>query len=94
MVEFADMVFGSPNRKGIGKMQFRFGFEEVGTVKISVKYDSGEWEPVMTVNGMTKESRVIPLIPRRCDHFKIRVEGTSRALIYGMTVHYYHGSEL
>lgn len=94
MVEFADMVFGSPNRKGIGKMQFRFGFEEPGEVVISVKYDSGEWETVMTVNGMTKESRVIPLIPRRCDHFKIRVEGTSRALIYGMTVHYYHGSEL
>lgn len=94
MVEFADMVFGSPNRKGIGKMQFRFGFEEPGEVVISVKYDSGEWEQVMTVSGGTKESRVIPLIPRRCDHFKIRLESRNRVNIYGMTVHYYHGSEL
>lgn len=94
MVEFADMVFGSPNRKGIGKMQFRFGFEEPGEVVISVKYDSGEWEKVMTVSGGTKESRVIPLIPRRCDHFKIRLESRNRVNIYGMTVHYYHGSEL
>lgn len=94
MVEFADMVFGSPNRKGIGKMQFRFGFEEPGEVVISVKYDSGEWEQVMTVSGRTKESRVIPLIPRRCDHFKIRLESRNRVNIYGMTVHYYHGSEL
>lgn len=94
MVEFADMVFGSPNRKGIGKMQFRFGFEEPGEVVISVKYDSGEWEQVMTVKGRTKESRVIPLIPRRCDHFKIRLESRNRVNIYGMTVHYYHGSEL
>lgn len=94
MVEFADMVFGSPNRKGIGKMQFRFGFEEPGEVVISVKYDSGEWEKVMTVSGGTKGSRVIPLIPRRCDHFKIRLESRNRVNIYGMTVHYYHGSEL
>lgn len=94
MVEFADMVFGSPNRKGIGKMQFRFGFEEAGEVVIAVKYDSGEWEKVMTVSGRTKESRVIPLIPRRCDHFKIRLESRNRVNIYGMTVHYYHGSEL
>lgn len=94
MVEFADMVFGSPNRKGIGKMQFRFGFEELGMVVISVKYDSGEWDTVMTVNGGTKESRVVPLIPRRCDHFKVKLEGKSRVNLYGMTVHYYHGSEL
>lgn len=94
MVEFADMVFGSPNRKGIGKMQFRFGFEELGTVVISVKYDSGEWETVMTVNGGTKESRIVPLIPRRCDHFKVKLDGRSRVNLYGMTVHYYHGSEL
>ena len=95
MVEFADMVFGSPNRKGIGKMQFRFGFEEVGTVTISVMYDSsGRWEPVMKVAGNTKESRVVPLIPRRCDHYKVKLDGQSRVNLYGMTVHYYHGSEL
>ncbi len=59
----------------------------VGTeVKVLAQYDScGEWETVATVTGNSLRSFSLPIKPKRCDHFRIRIEGTGDAKLYSIT---------
>lgn len=94
MVEFADMVFGSPFKKGIAKLNLRLDPSGGGRAKIEIMYDSNRrWDVVKTIDRNRKHSDILPIVPHRCDHFKIRVRGQGVVDIYGMAVQYYHGSE-
>jgi len=94
MVEFADMVFGSPFKKGIAKLNLRLDPSGGGRAKIEIMYDSnGKWNVVKTITRDRKHSDILPIVPHRCDHFKIRVRGQGVVDIYGLAVQYYQGSE-
>lgn len=94
-VEFADMVFGSPFQKGIVKVNIRFDLEADATAKAEIQYNSsGEWEEIRAFTGNGKRSNVLPVIPRRCDHFRLRLSGKGVCDIYSLAVQYYQGSEI
>lgn len=91
--EFADMTYGSPNQKGIGKMHIRFDLARDAEAKVEISYDNGDWMLVREFRGNGKRSNVLPIIPHRCDHFRVRMRGTGICDIYSMAVQYYNGSE-
>lgn len=68
---------------------------QVGTkVVFSIQYDScGEWETIYTAVGVNLHSFSIPLKPRRCDHFRLRIEGVGDARILSMTKTLEQGSD-
>ena len=68
---------------------------QVGTkVVFSIQYDScGEWETIYTAMGVNLGSFSIPLKPRRCDHFRLRMEGVGDARILSMTKTLERGSD-
>lgn len=95
-VEFADFVDGSQDKKGVGKLQIRLSLEEGEVLRVWAQFDSdGEWRLVREIIGEDpKRSYCIPVVPRRCDHYRIRLEGTGACRIHSMTREWYAGSEL
>lgn len=95
MAEFGDFVEDDPNRKGVSKLQIRAELEEGAEVKFLIRFDSiGDWEEVATLTAMTKESRYLPVIPRRCDHFRLRLEGKGSWRLWSLARESYSGSEI
>lgn len=94
-VEFGDFVEGNPNVKGTSKLQIRMELGEGASVTISMLFDSvGQWEEVATLTTAKKRSYYLPIIPRRSDHFRIKITGTGDWKIYSIVRENYSGSEL
>ena len=92
-VEFADFVEGDANRKGTSKLQLRGELE--GTLKVEMQFDSdGVWRPVSELKASVKRSWYLPIIPRRSDHFRIRLTGTGDWRLFSLVRENYSGSEL
>lgn len=83
-----------PEKKGIGKLLLRLELDEAASVTIKMQFDSdGTWRDVKTLTTATKRSYHLPIIPRRCDHFRIKMEGTGGCRIYSLAREVYVGSE-
>lgn len=94
MVEFADFVEYSPSKKGVSKVQIRMETGKEASVIIRIQYDSdGVWHTVRTVAPGTKRSEVLPILPRRCDHYRLRFEGKGQWYLYALTRAFYTGSD-
>lgn len=92
--EFGDFDEGSPQRKGSSHVEFRVELEEGASLTAKIMYDSdGEWHSIGTLAPGKKRSEYLPVIPRRCDHWRIRLEGTGMYYVYSMTRTLYVGSE-
>ena len=96
MVEFTDFTEEDPNKKGVGKLQIRIELEEDASAQCWIQFDSsGEWKSVgEEMLGNVKRSYVLPIIPTRCDHYRIRITGTGGCQIYSLSRESYSGSEL
>jgi hypothetical protein len=46
------------------------------------------------MNAGTKRSYYLPIVPRRGDHYRIKIEGTGGCRVYSLAREYYIGSEL
>lgn len=94
--EFADFTEKDPNKKGVGKIQIRLELDEGATVQVWIQFDSdGNWQKVGTALGEgAKRSYYLPIIPRRGDHYRLKLTGIGGCWVYSMTREYYSGSEL
>lgn len=94
--EFADFTAGSPNKKGIGKIQIRLELDAGATANVWMMFDSdGVWQPVWAPLGEgVKRSYYLPIVPRRADHYRLRITGTGGCRIFSLAREQYHGSEL
>ena len=85
----------SPEKKGIGKLLLRLELDEDASVQIDMQFDSdGVWRTVKTLQTEVKRSYYLPIIPRRCDHFRIRMTGNGGCRLYSLVREVYNGSEL
>ena len=93
--EFSDFTQEDPNHKGVSKLQLRLGLEEGSSMIVKIQFDSdGLWRTVRTLTGDgSKRSWYLPIVPRRCDHYRLRLEGTGRASVYSLVRESYTGSE-
>lgn len=72
-----------PQQKYISRMTVRMRLEPGSWVRFFIRYDGmGDWVPLCTVTGNGTESFFLPIRPRRCDHFQLRLEGQGEARIY------------
>ena len=95
MAEFGDFTEDSPNKKGISKLQIRMELDAGSCVELFLQFDSsGEWTPVTVLKTTRKRSFYLPIVPRRCDHFRIRLKGAGDWKLYSITRETYSGSEL
>ena len=95
VAEFSDFTHDDPNHKGVSKLQLRLGLEKGSCMTVKIQFDSdGVWRTVRTLTGDgSKRSFYLPIVPRRCDHYRLRLEGTGRASVYSLVRETYTGSE-
>jgi hypothetical protein len=84
-----------PDMKYISRLTIRMSMEIGAKVRFLVQYDSmGGWEQVGVMNGTGMRSVSVPIKPRRCDHFRLRMEGTGDVRIYSITQTTQQGSDI
>ena len=95
LAEFADFTGGSPHKKGAGKLQLRVELEAGAELPVEIQFDSdGVWREVDTLAATEKRSFLLPIIPRRCDHYRIRLTGEGMWRVYSLARESYGGSDL
>lgn len=95
MAETGDLGISSPDMKYVSRMTVRMSMAAGSSMRFYIRYDlSDTWEEVCSVEATSLRSYSIPIRPRRCDHFRMRIEGTGAAHIYSITKTIEQGSEL
>jgi hypothetical protein len=93
MIETGDIGMTSPDHKYISRINIRLKTD--GDIGIYTMYDSdGIWEDKGKISATIKNSFVIPIIPRRCDHMRIRLVGKGDAKIYSISKISEQGSDI
>ncbi|MDR1061966.1 MAG: hypothetical protein LBL83_12370 [Clostridiales bacterium] len=91
--EFADFSEQLPDKKGVTKFYLRLEAEPGTEVELHIRYDSvGGWESVWRQAATQKRSFTAAIIPRRADHFRLRLSGTGGCKVYGLARELYVGS--
>ena len=67
--------------------------EELTQMELDPNISSGIWEDQGTIRGASTNSFVLPVIPRRCDHFRLRLSGVGEIWIYSMSKYLEAGSD-
>ena len=100
MAEFADFTEESPDAKGVGKVQVRLELERDARAVCQIRYDSEEeWKQIGTAMEAEpgepgKRTFLLPVIPRRADHYRLRLEGHGGCRVYSIARERYSGSEM
>ncbi len=95
--EFTDFTDDSPNKKEVHKVQIRIDLEEDATCRVKLQMDGdGEWIVPQdgVIEGGSKRSYTLAIVPRRADFYKLRLEGQGGCKIYSIARQYSEGSEL
>lgn len=87
--------YSSPDNKYIARITIRISLEVGTNVDFYLQYDScGEWEHKFNMSGNGTRTFSIPIVPRRCDHFKYRIVGKGDCKIYSVTKTIEEGSDV
>jgi hypothetical protein len=80
--------------KYISKLNIRMALELNSRVECYIQYDSNEvWDFVFRMDGVSLRSFTVPIRPKRCDHFRLRIEGEGEAKIYSISKTIEEGSD-
>lgn len=84
-----------PDRKYVSRFNLRMKLEKGASVSLAIEYDSnGVWQEQGTIAGKGTNAFVFPVVPRRCDHFRIRLSGKGSVRIYSMAKMLEQGSDM
>lgn len=93
-VESGAIGYSSPDSKYVARINLRITLEFGTNVDFYLQYDSsGEWEHKFNMSGKGTRTFSIPIIPRRCDHFKYRIVGNGECKIHSVTKTIEEGSD-
>ena len=94
MAETGVLGTDSPDKKYISRLNVRMALQFGSKVSFYAHYDSmGEWVHLASVNGRNLTTFTLPIRPRRCDHFRLRIVGTGDAKIYSICKTIEEGSD-
>ncbi len=93
--ESGNIGYATPDKKYVSRINIRM-FLEFGTnVDFYLQYDSdGRWEHKFNMSGKGTRTFTIPVIPKRCDHFKYKIVGKGNCKIYSVTKTIEQGSDI
>lgn len=95
MAETGLVGYSTVEQKYVSRFNLRMRLPVRAWMDIFIQYDSdGQWYNAGHVNGAGMKSFTIPVRPRRCDHFKIRLQGCGDVRIYSFARIYEVGSDI
>ena len=82
------------DKKYISRINLRLSLPGGSYLFVSIMYDSsGEWIPYGNISGNNLLPFTLHIKPRRCDHFRIRLEGRGDIKLYSVSKTYEQGSD-
>ena len=76
----------TPDKKYLHRLSLRLNIPPGARCAVDIEYDSsGVWEQRRELTGRVLKSFDVPIRPRRCDHFRIRIKGTGDVKLYSIT---------
>lgn len=93
--ETGDLLTSLPDNKYVSRIQLRIGVDKGSELTLEAQYDSdGVWNKILSRKYTRKASFTAPIIPRRCDHLRLRISGVGRSCVYAISKEIERGSEL
>lgn len=90
-----EMGLDSPDRKYVSRVNVRLSLERGSVARIYMQYDSADkWDYVGSVDGKRLGTLTLPIKPRRCDHFRLKIEGEGDVRIYSISKTTENGSDV
>ena len=75
----------TPDKKYLVKLAVRLEMEVGASVRVSAQYDSSKvWKQVWATVSNSLKTVTVPILPIRCDHMRIRIEGVGACRIYSI----------
>lgn len=85
----------SPDKKYISRIDVRLLINIGAKVSIYADYDSiGAWEHVLTMEGKSLRTFPVSVRPKRCDHLRLKIEGSGEAKIFSICKTIAQGSDV
>jgi hypothetical protein len=85
----------SPDNKYVSKIGIRITLEFGTNVDFYIQYDSmGEWEHKFNMSGSGTRTFTVPIVPKRCDHFRYKIVGRGACKIHSLTKTIEEGSDI
>ena len=88
MVEFGPFDEFVEEKKVYSHMKLRLKLEEGSQLDIFIRIGDGEWERVLHIDDHKERSQLVPIVPRRCDKFSIKLEGEGNCRIESLVREY------
>ena len=95
MAETGVIGTSMPDKKYISRLLVRMSLELGSRAMFFIQYNSsGEFEHLFTMRGSSLNTFTVPIKPRRCDHFRLRIEGEGDCKVYSITKTVEQGSDM
>lgn len=94
-VESGVIGYLSPDNKYISRINIRLQMDYGTNIDFYLQYDSeGEWEHKFSMSGTGTRTFTIPVIPKRCDHFRYKLSGKGACKVYSIANTIEEGSDI
>lgn len=85
MAETGIIGTSTPDKQYVSKLNVKMNMDVGARAFFYIQYDSSdEWEYLFYLAGKNLQTFTIPIRPKRCDHFKLRIEGIGDTKIYSI----------
>lgn len=87
--------YSTVEQKYVSRFNIRMSLARGAYMDVLVQYDSdGVWHNQGRIQGVGTRTFMLPVRPRRCDHFRIRLEGSGDVRIYSFAKIFEAGSDV
>lgn len=87
--------YSTVEQKYVSRFNIRMSLAQDAYMDVLVQYDSdGVWHNQGRIQGVGTRTFMLPVRPRRCDHFRIRLEGSGDVRIYSFAKIFEAGSDV
>lgn len=87
--------YSTVEQKYVSRFNIRMSLAQGAYMDVLVQYDSdGVWHNQGRIQGVGTRTFMLPVRPRRCDHFRIRLEGSGDVRIYSFAKVFEAGSDV
>lgn len=84
--ETENIGFSYPDSKYISRIHLRLGFDKNAKASVFIQYDSdGVWHRKGEISESGIRNHLLPIIPVRCDHMKIKLKGSGEVKIISIS---------
>lgn len=84
-----------PDKKYVSRLNLRLSLSIGSWVTVFIQYDSnGIWNQLCRIQGINTKPFSIPIRPRRCDHFRLKLEGVGDVKVYSVSKTIEQGSDI